>query len=221
MTAALHLSPKEQPLSHSLCFLSFFLLVLRLLAISALCGLIRERSKVLRLQNVQIRGLLILFLNGYSHPAQSVIELLSPAWKLSQTRDLYLSSCLLRRGRARGDKESRGGGGKGAVGFQNSQGGFVVRAGCLCFLCPGWFWCSRSNKARIRFCGLGFFECRLPVLTKKTFCQRKQLLPCMCACMCVYVSGDSAQVLCFPCAYTPLPVFPTASPALNSQRTPK
>lgn len=107
--APLHLSHKEQPLSHNLCFLSFFLFVLRLLAIPVLCGLIRERSKVLRLQNVQIRGLLILFLNGCSHPAQSVIELLSPEWKLSQTRDLYLSSCLLhRRGRARGDRRAVG-----------------------------------------------------------------------------------------------------------------
>lgn len=81
----MHLSHKEQPLSHSLCFLSFFFHVLPLLAISALCGLIREYSKVLRLQNVQIRGLLILFLNGCSHPAQSVIKLLCTEWKLRQT----------------------------------------------------------------------------------------------------------------------------------------
>lgn len=64
---------------------------------------------MLRLQNVQIKGLLILFLNGCSHLAQSVIELLSAEWKLSQTRDLCLSSCLLcRGGRARGDRRAVG-----------------------------------------------------------------------------------------------------------------
>ena len=216
VTPAFYLSHKEQPLSHSLCFLSFFLLVLCLLAISALCGLIREQSKVLRLQNVQIRGLLILFLNGCSHPVQSVIELLSPAWKLSQTRDLYLSSCLLcRGGRVRGDRR--------AVGEEGSElwaseilkvglySALAVFASCALagFDAPG------AIKQGFGVLILGFFECCLPVLTKKPFCQRKQLLPSVCVCMCVYMLGDSVQVLCLPCAYTLLPMFPTVSSVLS------
>lgn len=64
---------------------------------------------MLRLQKVQIRGLLILFLNGCSHPVWSVISLLSLKWKLGHTRDLSLSSCL-RHKRKKGDREQAEGG---------------------------------------------------------------------------------------------------------------
>lgn len=64
--------------------------------------------------------------------------------------------------------------------------------------------------------GFFFFKCCLPVLTKKPFLSEEataSLDMCVCAHVCVYMLGDFIQVFCLPCAYAPLPAFPTVSPA--------